>query len=461
MPRLRPLRFAAVPLLLAGCAKEPAAPQPAPAVGVAADGPVAVTVITPKRQTLAWTVAQPGSVHAFEVTPVVAKLPGYVSKVHVDMGDEVRGPTVDPAGKLLTPGTLLAEVSIPELEQEARQKAALVELAAAEVVQVARSADVAAEQVVSAEALLSEVKATLTRVTADIDRWSSEFKRIEGLVGGRVVDSQTLDETRKQYRTATAAKEEMDARIVSAEAAVREAKAKKARAAADVLATAAKEKVAAAEAERVQAMVGYTRLTAPFKGVVTMRNVHTGHFLQSSGTRPEALFVIARLDTVRVVVEVPEAAAARAKVGAKAVVKFPALNNREVTAAITRTAGVLGPDSRTLRVEIDLPNPDGSLKPGLFATVKIDASATDALTVPAGGVLAADETAYCFVIQDGKATKLQVRTGRTDAGVVELLGKKKAGSSTAGWQPFDGSEQVVVGNLGALADGQAVRVEAK
>jgi RND family efflux transporter MFP subunit len=428
---------------------------------IAPDAPVSVTVVTPKRQTLTWAVVQPGSVQAFETTPVVAKLPGYVSKVHVDLGDPVNGPKLDAGGKVLEPGTLLAEVSIPELEQEARQKAALVEQAKAEAVQAARTADVAAEQVLSAEALLAEARAAVSRVTADTDRWSSELKRIEGLVGGRVVDSQTLDETRKQYRVAVATKEEVDARIVSAQAMVREAKAKTGRAAADVAAAAAKEKVAAAEAERTKALLGYTRITAPFKGVVTMRAVHTGHFLQSSGTRPEALFVIARLDTVRVCVEVPESAAAQAKAGTKAVVKFPALADREVPATITRTAGVLTPDSRTLRAEIELPNPDGAFKPGLYATVRIEASAVDALTVPAGGVLFADETAYCFVIQDGKATKLQVRTGRADGGVVELLGKKKAGSSGGDWVPFDGGEQVAVGNLGALADGQAVKVESK
>ena len=113
---LHPLTCAVAPLVLAGCAKEQA-PQPnTPAVTVAApDGSVSVTVVTPKRQSLAWAIDQPGSVLAFETTPVVAKLPGYVTKVHVDLGDKVVGPKFGPDGRMTQPGTLLAEMSIPEL----------------------------------------------------------------------------------------------------------------------------------------------------------------------------------------------------------------------------------------------------------------------------------------------------------------------------------------------------------
>jgi RND family efflux transporter MFP subunit len=453
MPRPHPFAgFAAVVAVgLSGCTREPtAAPANAPALAPATAAPVSVKVVTPKRQTLSWSVEQPGSVMAFETTPVVAKLSGYVSNVHVDLGDRVSGPTAT------EPGALLAEVSIPELVQEANQKAALVEQAAAEVVQAVRGAESAAEQIRVAEAMVAEAKAVSARVTADIERWSSELKRIEGLVGGRVVDSQTLDETRKQYKTAAAAKDEMDAKVASAAAAVREAKAKKGRADADVLAAEAHQRVAAADAERTKALLGYTKIRAPFAGVITARHVHTGHFLQPTGAKAEPLFVIARTDTLRVAVEVPEAATGQTKAGTPVVVRFPALGGREVAATVARTAGVLSPDSRTLRVEIDLPNADGSLKPGLFATVKVAATSPDALTVPAAAVLFADETAYCFVVKDGKAAKQRVRTGRTDGGNVEVLGKRPAGVTTGDWAAFDGAEKVVIGNLGALADGQLV-----
>jgi RND family efflux transporter MFP subunit len=438
-----------VALFAVGCTREqPATPATAPAVVLAA--PISVKVTTPQRQTMKWTVEQPGTVLAFETTPIIAKLSGYITKIHVDRGDRVNGPTAS------TPGTLLAEVSIPELEQEGKQKAALVEQAIAEVTQAKRNGDVAADQVIAAEAGLTEAKAVLTRVGADIERWASELKRMENLVGGRVVDSQTLDETRKQFKATEAMKSEAEARIATAVAAVRTAKSKRALAEADALVAEAKQKVAAAEADRVRTLLGYTQIRAPYSGIVTTRYVDTGHLIPSSGTKLEPLFVLARNDKLRVAVDVPESAATKVAVGSAAVVKFASLNGREVAAKVSRTSGVLAPDTRTLRVEIDLPNPDGSLMPGLFSMVKFTTTNSDVLTVPTAAVLVADETAYCFIIQDGKATKYRVRTGRTDSGQIEILAKRPASLTTGDWESWAGSEKVVVGNLGALVDGQLV-----
>lgn len=442
-------RHATVVLLAAcvGCAREPSAPVAAtPALPAPADAAVTVAVTSPKKQSLSWTIDQPGSVQAFEVTPVVAKLAGYVSKVHVDLGDQVKGPAGDKNG------TLMAEVSIPELVQEAAQKAAMVDQAKAEEELARQGAAVAGEQIKAAEAMVQEAISARGRVLADMERWESELKRMEGLSG--VIDSQTLAETRKQYKTATAVRGEVEAKIASAEAASREAKAKKGRADADVKAAEARVKVADAETARVKALLGYTEIRAPFDGVVTARHVHTGHFLQPTGGKPEPLFVLARLDTVRVFAEIPESVSAAAVVGAKATVRFPGLDNREVSAVVTRTSGVLSSDSRTLRVEIDVPNPDGSIKPGLFAQIRIAAGSANTYVLPASAVLFADETAYCFAVKDGKAVKLRVQTGRTSGGNIEVFGTRKADAATGPWTPIDGGELVVVGNLGALADGQ-------
>jgi RND family efflux transporter MFP subunit len=434
-------------LLVAGCNREPVAGTGNPAIPVlTADDAVSVNVVSPKKQSLTWAIEQPGSVQAFELTPVIAKLPGFVSKVHVDLGDRV------------TAETLLAEVSIPELVQEVKQKEAMVEQCAAEVEQAKSGVDAATEHVIAAVAVAAEAAAGRARVTADIERWESELKRIEGLVGGKVVDSQTLDETRKQYKTAAAARDETLAKIASAEAMVAEASAKKRKADSDVIASEARRRVAAADAERSKALLGYTQIRAPFAGVVTARNVHTGHFLQPGNGKPEPLFVIARLDTVRVVVDVPESAAEQTKPKTQAVVKFPTLGGREVSATVTRASGVVNPESRTQRVEIDLPNPDGVLTPGVFVSVRIVATAKEAFTVPAGAVLFTDETAYLFAVQDGKVVKLRVQTGRTDGGTVEVRSQRKAGDTAGLWQPIVGAEQFVVGHLGALTDGQAVTV---
>jgi HlyD family secretion protein len=435
----------AVVFFLAGCSKP--APEAVKAVDVVTP---AITMVSPKKQPLAWSVEQPGTVQAFESAPIVAKLSGYVSKVHVDLGDKVVGPTAT------TPGTLLAEIAIPELEQELKQKSAEVSQRQAEVTLAQRGADVAREHVNSVSAHLTEAKAMLNRTNADVERWTSEFKRIEGMVSQKVVDSQTLDETRKQLKTATSSREEVDAKIVSATAQVKEAEARQGQATAEIAAAQAKLKVAEAEAGRLQALVGYTKIHAPMSGVITGRFIHTGHFLQPTGTKPEALFHLSKLDTVRVVADVPDRVIEYARAGAAATVMFPTLGNREVKATLSRASGALNAESRTLRIEIDLPNPDGLWKPGLYVVVKLAGQSSETMTVPAGAVLFADETAYVYEVLNGVVSKQRVKVGRVEATQIEVLGKRPAGTSSGDWTALTGSEKVVVGNLGALADGQSI-----
>lgn len=411
----------------------------------------AVSVVSPKKQPLVWSTEQPGTVSAFETTPILAKLPGFVAKVHVDIGDKVEGPTKEKSG------TLLAELTIPELVADGKQKAAEVRRAEADVELAKKGAEVAGELVVSAEAGEAEAKAGLARVTAEVERWESELKRMEKL--GGVIDGQTLDEARKQAKIAAAGKQEVDARVVSAAAAVRAAKARGKQAEAEVKAAEARKDVAAAEQEKVKALLGYTEIRAPFSGVITSRNVHTGHFLQPGGGKPEPMLVVARVDKLRVSVDLPESVATKAGVGSKAMIRFPALGTAEVPATVARASGAFSAEARTLRVEIDLDNPKGEYKPGLYATVKLSGAGADGFTLPAAAVLFADETAYCYAVKDGKVEKLRVKTGKVENGTVEVLGKRKAGTTGGEWAAFDGTEQVASGNLGALADGQTVTVK--
>jgi RND family efflux transporter MFP subunit len=247
--------------------------------------------------------------------------------------------------------------------------------------------------------------------------------------------------------------------VASAQALAREAAARVARAEADVAAAKAKQAVAEAEVGRTAEMLKYTQVRAPFAGVVTARHVHTGHFLTPNTGKTDALFTVARLDPVRVFAEVPEGSAGVAAVGAAVVVTVPALKNRDFPGTVTRTARVLNGESRTLKVEVDLPNTDGALRPGQYVTMKIAATTTQALTVPAAAVLFADETAYCYLVEDGKAVKTRVRVGRAQAGVVEVLARRRAGLTSGGWTPWTGGERVVDGKLGELADGQPVTVK--
>ncbi|MBN9121753.1 MAG: hypothetical protein J0I06_21875, partial [Planctomycetes bacterium] len=121
--------------------------------------------------------------------------------------------------------------------------------------------------------------------------------------------------------------------------------------------------------------------------------------------------------------------------------------------------GVVGPATRTLRVEVGLANADRALRPGQYATVRIAAEANDAIVLPAACVLAADEAHYVYAVENDRAVKYRVRLGRTDPGTVQVLGRRRATATAGPWVAFDGSERVVTGNLGALSDGTDVRVE--
>ena len=424
-------------LTAAGC-------SPSPPAAVAEKPAAALTRGQPKKVTLTWAVEQPGTVQAFETTPLVAKLPGYVKRLTKDLGDRVAA------------GEVVAVIEIPELEREAESKAAAVAVADAEVEQSKAGVGVAAGMVASAEATVLEVKAGQSRVQADYERWESEAKRIETMVSQKVIDAQTLDETRKQFRSAAAGRDELAAKVNSAQVMVREAAARKLRAEADLKASQARRRMADAEAKRVGAMLDYCQVKAPYAGVVTGRYVHTGHFLQPGANRAETLFTVARLDTVRVFVEVPEVAAAQANPGAKVTVRFPGSGNVEVAGTVTRTAGVLNADTRTLRTEIDLPNPDGKLRPGSYAVVRLSATATDALVVPPSAVLFADETAYVYAVADGKAVKMRVQVGRNTPDGVQLLGWKRATVNAGEFAPVKETDTVVTTNLGSVTDGQAV-----
>lgn len=451
-------------LLPLGCGKsvpsDKGTPNGAPAAPT-------VKVSKPARKPVRWAIEVPASVQPLEVTPLVAKLPGYVKMIGPDVAAQKAGvklpgglePVID-IGSAVEANQLLATVHIPELAAEVLEKAATVERAKAEQKQAEREVSVADAMVLAADEMVKEAEAGIARADADVNRWKAELDQINTQITGGVADTQTRTVITKNFDAAKAARTEAAAKVSTAKAGVAQRKAHRERAAADVEAAAARVKVAAAELARVRALESYTEVRAPFPGVVTMRNVHPGHFLQPAGTNSgTVLFTVMRADVVRVYADVPEVNASKASIGTVAAVRVPALGGREYAATVTRTTGVVDPATRAMRVEVDLENKDRALKPGQYATIRINAEATDATVIPATCVLPADETHYAFLVEDGKAVKYRVQLGRTDPGTVQVLGRRKATATAGSWEPFTGSEQVITGNLGALTDGTEVKVE--
>jgi HlyD family secretion protein len=433
-----------LPAAATGCARQAPAETVAP--------PPTVTVGYPQRQTLRRVVEQPGWIEAFEQTPLFARITGYVRKVNVEMGARVRRSEV------------LAELSVPEREEELAHKQALVTQAGIEVKQAEQALRVAAASVQTAASQVTEARAAVKRTRANRDRWQSEYTRMAALVQSRVLDEQSRDETQNQFRAAEAALEEAEARVRSAEAAHSESQAKKAKAEADLEAARNRVRVAEADSRYTAALLEYAQIRAPFDGVVVRRHVDTGHFLQPGvgGKGAEPLFVVCRTDTMRIFVDVPEADAVLVKDGGAARIRLQALGDQEIEGKIAGTSWALEPGQRTLRTEIDLPNPDGKLRPGMYAYANIPIEQPGAMTLPASAVVLVREgQSFCYCLEGERVVRTPLLVGGRAGSVVEVL-KKQAGPAGPGekprWTGLSGAEQVVLCNPGELTDGQTVTV---
>jgi RND family efflux transporter MFP subunit len=436
-PVPRALLNAAIPLLAAiapGCSADPSG---TPARAEAKDEPAAprVVTVTPERADVRRVAREPGQIEAFETTAIHAKVAGYIRRLAVDIGDRIEA------------GQVLAELDVPELEAEVSQKRAAVEQEEAGRQQADSAVEVAEAAVASEEAGVEEAKASIRRAEADVSRWQAEYDRIAQLTREQAISGTLLDETRSKLESALAARDEAHARVRSGEAAATEARAGLDKARADVLAARARVAVAEADARRVEALFGYAKVVAPFEGAVTARNVDTGHLTVPGGSA-DPLFVVARTDRVRISVGVPEADAPLIDRGDRAEVRLQVLGGRVFEGTVTRTSWALDPTTRTLRAEIDLENPEGVLRPGLYAYATIIAAERPgALTVPTTAVVRDGARTYLVVVADGRAHRRDVELGLDDGRLVEIASGLREG------------ETVVRAEAGGLAEDQPVVAE--
>lgn len=445
MKMIRRLVFAAIALGLAtGC------PQQTNTPAAQANSPPAKSapflVVRAEKKAIPRPIEQPGSIHAFESAPIHAKLAGHVKRVAVDLGDKVEM------------GAVLIELNVPELDDDVRQKQALVERARSRVEQAKKQVAIAEANVIVAEASVAETKASLDRAQASVNRWASESKRVEALVRSKVVDAQTADETLNQLRSAEASMDEARSRRLATEKLIVKAQAELEKAKEDVSATGADVRVAESDLARARTMLAYCTIKAPFAGSIATRAVDAGHFVQAPTTTTAPLLSLVRTDTVRVAFDVPEADAPLVKVGTKATVRIAA-TRAEIAAEVKRTSAALDPTARTLRTEIDLPNPDGKLRPGTYVQVKLLAEMPTAWALPASSVVKQADQTVCFVLRDGKAVRLPIQSGRTDGTMTEVFKKQ---STPGTWIDWTGEETILSGpGCATLTDGQAVETTAK
>lgn len=172
-----------------------------------------------------------------------------------------------------------------------------------------------------------------------------------------------------------------------------------------------------ANVRRLQALIGFSRITAPFAGVVTSRNTQIGQLVTAGNTTAQPLFTVSDISRVRVYVRVPQLYSAQMKPGMAVDLTLPEFPGRTFKATLTRTAEAVDQASGTELVELQAPNPDGALKPGAYAQAHFPiAGATNSVSIPAGALIfRGDGTSVATVDQQGKVTLKPVTIG-TDRG---------------------------------------------
>jgi len=208
--------------------------------------------------------------------------------------------------------------------------------------------------------------------------------------------------------------------------------------------------VAKANFERAETLQQFTRILAPFSGVVTRRMVDPGAFIPAAtpgNTQSAALLTLADFSTVRVQVAVPEIEVSLVKMDQPVKVHVASLAGRSFDGKVTRFSYSLDEASKTMVAEVELENPKLELRPGMYVTAKIGIERkSDALLVPAAVVLMEKANASVFTVTNNKAKKLPVKIGFNDGSHIEIV------------SGLDPASAVLLLGRGTLADGQPVNV---
>ncbi len=212
--------------------------------------------------------------------------------------------------------------------------------------------------------------------------------------------------------------------------------------------------VAKASLERTETLLGFTKITAPFSGIISKRMVDAGAFIPAatsgSAAQNAAIVTLTDFNRVRLQVAVPELESSLVATDQPVKLTVDGLPGRTFEGKVTRFSYTLEEATKTMLAEIELPNPKLELRPGMYAIVKIGIERKeDALLVPADALVTERAGAFVFTINDNKAKKTPVKTGFNDGANVEIVSGVKS------------DQPVIFVGKRSLSDGQPVQVEAK
>ena len=333
----------------------------------------------------------------YQDVDVMAKVAGYIKNIRVDIGDHVRQ------------GDLLATLEVPELQDEMAKASA---------------------GVVGAEANIASAQAAVRRAQAAATIAHLSFQRIQDVSTGEpgLVPKQEVDVAQSHDL-------EADAQLASAQSALRQ--------------MIQAQVQAESERSRAGAMLQYASIRAPFSGVITKRYASTGSMIQagiSSQTQAMPVVRLAQNNPLRLMLPVPVSAVAEVHDGEAVDVNVNTLG-KTISGRVTRYADSLQTSTRTMDTEVDVPNSDGTLVPGMYAEVHLHlANRPSVLSVPVDAVEGIGSNAqHAYIVRnDGEVHLVTITTGLQTATRIEILSGLKEG------------DRVVVGRHSGLAEGEKV-----
>ncbi len=335
-----------------------------------------VNVQTVGRSSPDASLLLPGNIQAITEAPVLARASGYIRKRYVDIGDRV------------TAGQVLAEIEAPELDQQIKQAGASIDQADSTVEQAQAALD------------QGQANANLAKVNA---------QRFANLLAKGVVSRQDNDTYQAQFAAQQANVQALGKAVA-----------------------AARSNAAAARANlaRLRELQGYQTVRAPFAGVITLRNIDSGVLVNEANT---LLFRIAQTGRLRTYVNVPQGQAGSVRRGQSATLTISDMPGRKFLAAVSRTANALDPSTRTLLVELDVPNDSGLLLPGMYAQVDLSIPrAHPPLLIPGDTlVVRADGPQVAVVNARGVVHFARVQLGRDFGDHLEVLSGVEEGQQLA------------------------------
>jgi RND family efflux transporter MFP subunit len=387
--------LAALALFTSGCGEGVThAKQPQPSTP---SGDPVVAVLKPKSESLSKDFVFTGEFRPYQVADLHAKVAGYVREIPVDVGSIVQT------------GQVIATLEIPEMQADLATATADRQRIEAEIQR--------------SRAEIQRAEANLKIQSLSYDRLSAAAKAEPGLVAQQEIDQ------------AQALRSAAEAQLASSKAAlaVEERRAG----------------VGKAMEHKAQVMAAYSRIVAPFDGIVTKRYADVGAMIQAgtaSQTQAMPLVRLAQINRLRLAVTVPESQVPMIRVGQQVQIKVSSIN-KTISGRVSRLTGDVMSNSRTMEAEIDVPNPANELKPGMYAEIQTNVARKDqALTIPVAAVMNSGGNRSVFVASPaGTLEERTIRTGMEGENSLEVLAGLTA------------QDLVVISNRTLLRPGQKVQ----